>query len=135
MIYYRITCYLLVIWYYQITCYQITWRYIITCYNFFLKKFNVNIHVYDLEFVKNMHCRLSFCPLHFSKLVFISADVMGTDPLQFMSTLRAKVKTILEWDRSGGVTDHSLIVAFRWQNEIISLWKKASSQLIKRSPW
>jgi hypothetical protein len=29
----------------------------------------------------------------------------------------------------------SLIVAFRRQNEIISLWKKASSQLEKRLPW
>jgi hypothetical protein len=29
----------------------------------------------------------------------------------------------------------SLIVVFRRQNEIISLWKKASSQLEKRSPW
>jgi hypothetical protein len=28
-----------------------------------------------------------------------------------------------------------LIVAFRKQNEIISLWKRASSQLEKRSPW
>jgi hypothetical protein len=29
----------------------------------------------------------------------------------------------------------SLIVAFRRQNEMISLWKKASSQLEKHSPW
>jgi hypothetical protein len=29
----------------------------------------------------------------------------------------------------------SLIVAFRWQHEIISLWKRASSQLRKRSLW
>jgi hypothetical protein len=29
----------------------------------------------------------------------------------------------------------SLIVAFRKQNEIISLWKRASSQLEKLSPW
>jgi hypothetical protein len=32
-------------------------------------------------------------------------------------------------------TAASLIVIFRRQKEIISLWKKASSQLEKRSPW
>jgi hypothetical protein len=28
-----------------------------------------------------------------------------------------------------------VLLSSRWQNEIISLWKRASSQLKKRSPW